>query len=211
MNTAYPRKPVEPGALARTARNAAIVVLVVGGGTGLLLNQTTAENRRLLLDQQRLLAAAEPVMALPRSEPVAAPEMAGGRRVLFSLRPVDVAPPPNPFEATPLPTAASSGPAGLLRGPGPLPPATGVVPAPAAAPAGPAPVAAPRADELHLTGIIQGEPPLVVVQFQGQSLFLKIGDQVADSWRLVEIKERTAVFQMGARRVEVPIKGGSSE
>jgi hypothetical protein len=136
--------------------------------------------------------------------------------VLFSLRPVDVTPPPNPFEATPLAAPAPVGAAGVGpvgRAPGPLPPAGGVVEAaPVVAAPGKAPAAAPpAADELQLTGIVQGDPPLAVVQFQGQSLFLKIGDQVADSWRLVEIKERSAIFQMGARRVEVPIKGGSSE
>jgi hypothetical protein len=83
----------------------------------------------------------------------------------------------------------------------------------AAAPARPAPAeaSAPNADDLALTGIVQGEPPVAVVRYSGQSLFLKIGDQVADTWRLVEIKERSAIFQLGAQRVEIPIKGGSSE
>jgi len=42
-------------------------------------------------------------------------------------------------------------------------------------------------------------------------LFLKIGDQVADTWRLVEIKERSVLLQLGERRVEIPIQGGNSE
>jgi hypothetical protein len=58
---------------------------------------------------------------------------------------------------------------------------------------------------------VQGDPPVAVVRYEGQSFFLKIGDQVADTWRLVEFKERSAIFQLGAQRVEIPIKGGSSE
>jgi hypothetical protein len=70
---------------------------------------------------------------------------------------------------------------------------------------------APSPDEFAVTGIIQGDPPLAVVRYAGTSLFLKIGDQVADTWRLVEINERSVRFQLGEQRVEVPIKGGSSE
>jgi hypothetical protein len=81
---------------------------------------------------------------------------------------------------------------------------------PAAPPQAPQ-LSAPRPEELALTGIIQGEPPLAVVRYAGQTLFLKMGDQIADTWRLVEIKERSARFQLGEQRVEVPIKGGSSE
>jgi hypothetical protein len=86
---------------------------------------------------------------------------------------------------------------------------TAIKPAAAARPATAEP--AVNIEDLSITGVVQGEPPLVVVRYEAQSLFLKIGDQVADTWRLVEIKERSAIFQLGAQRVEVPIKGGSSE
>ncbi len=69
----------------------------------------------------------------------------------------------------------------------------------------------PRADELAVTGIIQGDPAIAVVRFGGQSLFLKIGDQVADTWRLAAIGERSATFLNGEQRVEIPIKGGNSQ
>lgn len=62
----------------------------------------------------------------------------------------------------------------------------------------------------EIIGIVQGEPPLVVVKSEGQSFYLKIGDQVADTWRLEAIKERSAIFRLGGRRVEIPIQGGNS-
>ena len=70
---------------------------------------------------------------------------------------------------------------------------------------------APKASEIVLTGVIQGDPPLAVVRFRGQSLFLKIGEGIADTWRLAEINERSVVFRLGAQRVEIPIQGGSAE
>ena len=76
---------------------------------------------------------------------------------------------------------------------------------PAAAPA------APSIADVALTGIVQGDPPVAVLRYGGQSHFLKIGDQVADTWRLVEIRESSAILQMGGRRVEIQIRGGSSQ
>ncbi len=145
------------------------------------------------------------------------------------LRAVTVTPPADPFEPTQaestptLGAAVGSGPSG---GPVAIQPAnpgefTFATPVgrPAAAPRpavnptpSPAPLpAGPRVEELALTGIIQGEPPLAVIRYGGQSHFLKIGDRVADSWRLEEIKERSAVLKLGEERVEVPIQGGSSQ
>jgi hypothetical protein len=142
-----------------------------------------------------------------------------GSKVLFSLRQTQTDVPPDPFQPVamtrriPRPGAAAAAPGPWVGGGAPAPVAKApVLPNPQAA-AAPQPDAAPavKAEDLNLTGVVQGDPPVAVVQYQGQSLLLKIGDLVADSWRLVEIRERSAIFQMGARRVEVPIKGGSSE
>jgi hypothetical protein len=132
--------------------------------------------------------------------------------VLFSLRSVQMDVPADPFQPTAMNRPITRSP--LLSEPEEM---AAQVPAPEASapkpPTVPAAAATPAVapEELALTGVVQGDPPVAVVQYQGQSLFLKIGDQVADSWRLVEVRERSAIFQMGARRVEVPIKGGSSE
>jgi hypothetical protein len=67
------------------------------------------------------------------------------------------------------------------------------------------------AEEPEIVGIVQGEPPLAVAKSDGQSFYLKVGDQIADTWRLVAIKDRSVVFRLGGRRVEVPIQGGNSE
>jgi hypothetical protein len=64
---------------------------------------------------------------------------------------------------------------------------------------------------LAVIGLVQGDPPLAVVEYAGQQFYLKVGDQVADTWRLEEIKERSATFRLGEQRVEVPINGGRSQ
>jgi hypothetical protein len=63
--------------------------------------------------------------------------------------------------------------------------------------------------ELTLTGVIEGDPSLAVVRYDGQVFYLKTGEKLADSWQLVEIRERSAIFQAGTRKVEIPIQGGS--
>jgi hypothetical protein len=89
--------------------------------------------------------------------------------------------------------------------------------APSARPGTPAPTAAlaPTAapapvERPTLTGIIQGDPPLVIVRYEGQTLFLKVGDRAGTAWKLEEIRESSAVFRMGDQRVEVLVQGGIS-
>jgi len=188
--------------------------LVAGGAIGLQLNRPSAGAAAASLAPEPLVVSAEPVglmstgaseLLLPPVQPAPEPR--------FAVEAVVV--PPNPFEKTrPTPAAAGVGqpaaggatrPAPAVAGPG-----AGVKPS-GAKPAEPAAPAAPAVEELAVTGIVDGEPPLAVVRFSGRSLFLKIGDAVADTWRLVEIKERSVLFQLGARRVEVPIQGGGSQ
>lgn len=69
----------------------------------------------------------------------------------------------------------------------------------------------PATAEILLTGVIQGEPPLAVIRFRDQSYFLKIGDLIADSWRLEEINERSCVIRHGNRRAVIPIQGGNPQ
>lgn len=201
-----------PAARLRWVKAAAAGVLVLGGASGLLLNRTRADLRLKTLREDPILTAPADAAPVP-AEPVVAASTGNGR-VLFSLRSVQTDVPPDPFQPVAMqqpiqrsPLAAQSLQVEAQQ------PALRSAPAAKPAPAEPAAPAAPevKPEALALTGIVQGDPPVAVVQFQGQSLFLKIGDQVADSWRLVEVKERSAIFQMGARRVEVPIKGGSSE
>jgi len=194
-------------------------VLALGGGVGLALNRTSAPPA----------VTAEVIPGDPATDPQtppstsaeAAPAPTLVRSVATGPRLVDATPPENPFLRTAADPVAFA-PAG---GSAPIPAAvagTSTPASPAAAeaaakvtalsqPARPVAAAKPSADDLALTGIVQGDPPVAVVRYSGQSLFLKIGDQVADTWRLVEFKERSAIFQLGAQRVEIPIKGGSSE
>lgn len=191
-------------------------VLAVGGGVGLALNHAGAP----------AAATPEVIPGDPATDPLtpastsadAAPAPTLVRSTIAAPRVVEVMPPENPF----LRTAADPAVFAPAGNPGSVSVTVAAPAAPvarpsgtpaAAAPARPAPAepSAPNADDLALTGIVQGEPPVAVVRYSGQSLFLKIGDQVADTWRLVEIKERSAIFQLGAQRVEIPIKGGSSE
>ena len=187
-------------------------ILVVGGAVGLMLNNSAAQSRVRALSEDPALYAAQEPMAASAPEAVIAPAQAEGGRVVFSMRQVENIPPPDPFEPVAAPRQT---PQALVIETAPQAPERTQQAAarPAAAPAAEAalPAGAPRPEELSVSGIVQGDPPLAVVEYQGQSLFLKIGDKVADSWRLVEIRERSALFTLGPRRVEVPIKGGSSE
>jgi hypothetical protein len=63
---------------------------------------------------------------------------------------------------------------------------------------------------ITVSGIVGGDSPVAVVQYGGQSFFLKIGDRLADTWRLVETRERSVIFRQGKQRVEIPIQGGSA-
>jgi len=185
-------------------------VLLAGGGVGLAFNNTSAasENAVAMVPGDPVSDISAPVTLVGETLPAATlVRTVAARPVSFEA----LTPPQNPFVRTaadPLPAAAVAAPtlgsesstAGPVRA------------SQAAAVAKPAEAApAVDMDALAITGLVQGDPPLVVVRYEGQSLFLKIGDQIADTWRLVEIKERSAIFQLGARRVEVPIKGGSSE
>lgn len=187
-------------------------VLVIGGLGGLALNHNPAGSRIPITAASLDLPTDSdaPLSEESIEKPIAhlAPAAATNFRV------VEVSPPEDPFlptHADPSVTVATAKSA--ARSVTPLPAATQFIPATVAgqatAPKGAD--AAPKADEISVTGIVQGDVPVAVVRYAGQSFFLKIGDQVADTWRLVEIKERSALFQLGARRVEVPIKGGSSE
>lgn len=179
----------------------------------------------LLASEVGAVSAVSPkAAALVEAVPAATGEIVAPVRRL-RVRAVTITPPADPFE----PTEAESAPAlGETPSGGPvaIQPATpgeftfaspvgraAAAPKPSPSPApSVAPVpAGPRVEELSLTGIIQGEPPLAVVRYGGQSHFLKIGDRVADSWRLEEIKERSAVLKLGEERVEIPIQGGSSQ
>ncbi len=193
-------------------------VLALGGGIGFAFNRTTPHRADIrsasasdVDGQDAASLGAESVAA--QGEPTVASFPAGPA----ALRLAEVIPPDNPF----LPTAATAEPrpAAAPALPQALPGAAGArvkiapartAPVAARKPA-PAVAPAPSPDELVLSGIVHGEPPLAVVKFSGQSLFLKTGDQVADTWRLTEIKERSAVFQLGERRIEIQIQGGSSQ
>jgi hypothetical protein len=191
-------------------------VLVVGGGIGLAINRPAdaQSSSAAVVPGDPATDVATPVTTAAETLP--APTLV---RTSTTMRFTDTTPPENPFLRTmAAPPVLASAPAGnsggAAFGSAPVLPAVGAhagakkAPKPADTPVAPT---APSADDLQLTGVVQGDPPVAVVRFSGQSFFLKIGDQVADTWRLVEIKERSALFQLGAQRVEIPIKGGSSE
>jgi hypothetical protein len=143
----------------------------------------------------------DPFQAVPELAPVEAPVEPGDEE-LGEFEGVPVLPPvePCPEGAPPARAQVTAAP------PKPVEPCPeGALPSVPAAPAVPDP------DQFTLAGLIQGDPPLAVIRYEDQTLFLKIGDQVADTWRLVEVKERSAIFQLGEQRVEVPIQGGSSQ
>lgn len=127
-------------------------------------------------------------------------------------------PPPNPFvplSAEEASTVSDTPPAPPAATP-PAPPVVTVTaarpaPPPATAPdPAPAPPAdSPMLDPPRLRGIIEGEPGLALVRWRNHTYFLKVGERIADAWELVEIREQSAVFRHGERRIEVPIEGGS--
>jgi hypothetical protein len=192
-------------------------VLVVGGGVGLVFNRPAGAegSAAAVVPGDPATDLTTPVTTARETLP--APTLV---RSSMPVRFADAAAPDNPFLRTAAEPVglvpAATGAASVSPGAGAAPtrPALAARSSVPAAPGHvdvPATPAAPAAEDLLLTGVVQGEPPLAVVKFSGQSFFLKIGDQVADTWRLVEIKERSAMFQLGAQRVEIPIKGGSSE
>lgn len=193
-------------------------VLALSGGVGLVLNRALAPTAVTVEAVPGDPATDPQTPASTVAEATPAPTLV--RSVSSPPRLVDVVAPENPFlrtAADPVAFAPVGNSASVPAAAAGMPAARGAAPAatPGTVLSQPArPVAAPAqpsADDLALTGIVQGDPPVAVVRYSGQSLFLKIGDQVADTWRLVEIKERSALFQLGAQRVEIPIKGGSSE
>jgi hypothetical protein len=221
MSASLDAEPIEGAPRGRGIKLAVAGVLVVSASLGLLLNRTSARPGFAgLIEPQRVQASSEP-LGTDGIQPVA------------SIRLVDSTPPEDPFQ--PVKTelyrgrrAVPAPPMGRLPEGMTLPAVdarawagqAGDTETPRAEPAAPSPAPAqaaaenpeaPEIEDLALTGIIEGDPPLAVVQYAGQSLFLKIGDQVADTWRLVEINERSARFQLGEQRVEIPIRGGSSE
>lgn len=108
----------------------------------------------------------------------------------------------------PLPFALVPGQRAVLP-PTPLSVQTVVPRAPAASPRSvpnPAPTAVARP---VLTGLVQGDPPVALVRWEGQTVFLKVGDTIAGTWQLIAINENSAVFRLGAQRVELHIQGGS--
>lgn len=154
------------------------------------------------------------------------PELPRGVAPLrIRVRPADVVPPDDPFRPSRAePLAALPAGAGQAKNAGTQVPAfhPAAAPGPAVTPErSPAPAArperavartaAPALDGVTLVGIIQGEPPVALLRSGGQSLFLKVGDQLAGTWRLAEIKERSAVLELGDHRVEIPIQGGNSQ
>jgi len=223
MSGSWTPDPEERRGLPRISGMALVVAgaLVLGGGVGLALNRSTAP-AAVTVEAIPGDPATDP-QTPPSTSAESAPAPTLVRSVTVAPRLVDVTPPENPFLRTaadpvalapvgggaPVPAAVAGTPAFALRAASAVATPGTVLPKPAH----PAAVSdsKPSADDIALTGIVQGDPPVAVVRYEGQSFFLKIGDQVADTWRLVEFKERSAIFQLGAQRVEIPIKGGSSE
>jgi hypothetical protein len=175
--------------------------LLVGALIGLHLNRSAPAAPPPDPSPAPALASLEPAAIWPdlpgQPAPAANPAYPGHGAV----EALSIAVPANPFEKIAAPAVA----------PAAVPAEEPTAPAAAkAASARPAKPSAPPVEELlaklSVTGLVRGEPPLAVVRYQGQSLFLKIGDSVADICRLVEIKERSVLFQLGDQRVEVPIQ-----
>jgi hypothetical protein len=197
--------------------------LIAGGAGGLAFTQFLATKRPINQPDESSVAISEPILSEQILPEAPAPRVeAVVRMVHTTAAPAAVRVPPDPFQ--PAPTAAkAAAPGGEVNVLVPrfysdqpkkssrfsvaLKPGVGRL----TGKPRPVPMDAPGPDELGVTGIVQGDPPLVVVQYEDQSFYLKVGDQVADTWRLEEIKERSAVFQLGEQRVEIPIKGGSSQ
>jgi hypothetical protein len=232
MNSEAPGAARLPG-VARARRGLPwIVAAVLGGGgvSGLVLSQVYAASgpgevfvavRALSLegeaaDSPAVTAASVPLPGAPRPEraPIPVPPDPFRPSRAASALVLEAAEPADPeaggdSEGLDAPDAALT----TAADPGAAVP---VLPRPARGERRPGAESAPAAETLPaealaVVGIIQGEPSLAVVRYGGQSHYLKVGDQIADTWRLREITERSAVFQLGAQRVEVPIKGGSSQ
>ncbi|MFN3649112.1 MAG: hypothetical protein ACK47B_05975 [Armatimonadota bacterium] len=209
-------------------------VLLVGGAGGWALNQALTPP----LPEETLSApVADPLadagedselsLALVSTRSAGVPSGADSPAVPG----IDATPPPNPF----LPQGGVSAPAAQSEAGGATPqerasarvteakPARPVAPAaPGAAPTeGPAsPPASKRLpalpEGLTLTGIIQGDPALAVLRWNEQTMFLKAGDLIADTWRLDEIRERSVTLRLSGKagseqRVEIPLRGGNSQ
>ncbi len=213
-------------------------VLVMGGVVGFFLNPLTRSKGVAPVEmaeaspqpgEEEFVGEPEPVdpVPVPAALWTKGPRMRGVTRML---------PPQDPFQPTQ--ADPSTAPAMLMQpnwglgasAAGPpalplpyalapeqrvaLPPTTlsvrAVAPrAPAAPPRSlpnPAPTAVARP---VLTGLVQGDPPVALVRWEGQTVFLKVGDTIAGTWQLIAINENSAVFRLGAQRVELHIQGGS--
>jgi hypothetical protein len=188
-------------------RTMLLVALLTSGATGLAVNFVLgqANPREADAPQPTLLASAGD---LTSSSPERMVVPAGVKQsAALRFRKIDATAPADPFEPS-VAVAAIPKIAPAKVAPKAGPEATGASIEAAAQAA--ADAAAPAAEEISLVGIIQGDPALAVVKYDGQSFFLKIGEQVADTWRLEQIGERSATFSLGKRRVEVPLREGSS-
>lgn len=215
-------------------------VLITGGLAGLLLNRTGTQPALEQPVSADSTASVSPAIAATAvTQDVERTSDEAPPLPVSPVRPVALTPPSNPFrpsapdsalfvfaprpaprrEIAPRVRRAHTRP---LRWPGRdepgpdgdvpfLPPVDGSAAASRTEPAATAAPVAPQVGDIALTGVVQGDPPIAVVRYGGQSHFLKIGDQVADTWRLVEVRERSAILQVGGRRVEIQIRGGSSQ
>lgn len=183
-----------------------LIFAVLGVGAGLLLREVVRQGD----------AAAAQAASSPTTAPSAAARVStASREDRLSLTPVAVMPPPDPFAplGPPPPAPAVSRPAQRMQIPAgarPAQPEPGYTPA-AAAPSAPVQAASPPQglpDDLVVTGIVDGERPLAVIQMNGATLFLKIGDTVADTWVLDEIGQRSVVLRSGASKRTFAIQGG---
>lgn len=183
-----------------------LIFAVLGVGAGLLLREVVRQGD----------AAAAQAASSPTTAPSAAARVStASREDRLALTPVAVMPPPDPFAplGPPPPAPAVSRPAQRMQIPAgarPAQPEPGYTPA-AAAPSAPVQAASsPQGlpDDLVVTGIVDGERPLAVIQMNGATLFLKIGDTVADTWVLDEIGQRSVVLRSGASKRTFAIQGG---
>jgi hypothetical protein len=185
-----------------------VLALLSSGAAGLAVNVGFGHARRNE-EAPTLLASAGDLTSTRQPERIiVSDESDKSTGAALRFQKVDAAAPADPFEPT-LPAKASVVKPALVKGADKSAAAGGPADIEKAAQAA-ADAAAPAADSLSLVGIIQGDPALAVVKYDGQSFFLKIGEQVADTWRLEQIGERSATFSLGKRRVEIPLHEGSS-
>jgi hypothetical protein len=185
-------------------RTLLLAALLTCGAAGLAVNfvlgrpgdqDDVAAQPTLLASAGELTSSAQPGVTAPEER----------KPLALRFRKIEATAPADPFQPSLPAIAAVSKPAPIKAMPKVAPGAAIEAAAQAAAEA-----AAPAPEELSLVGIIQGDPALAVVKYVGQSFFLKVGEQVADTWRLEQIGERSATFSLGNRRVEVPLREGSS-